>query len=161
MESASRTDEGQVYQLDKLMEETRSLAGKYRQATGQTLPVTHDLACYDAIRLLGLSAPGQLEASIDAVLEDGSKTIRYTIKGRVQFASNKGKQQRIGQLNMDTDWHYCLLVLMDDDYMPTEILQASHATIDEVMADKSANKRGAMSVAQFRKIASTVWSNND
>jgi hypothetical protein len=50
---------------------------------------------------------------------------------------------------------------MDDDYMPTEILQASHATIDEVMADKSANKRGAMSVAQFRKIASTVWSNND
>ena len=161
MEKAPQTDEGKIYQLDKLMEETRSLAGKYRQATGQTLPVTHDLACYDAIRLLDLRAPSGLEAGIDAVASDQPDAKKYTIKGRVQFSSNKGKQQRIGQLNMDADWDYCLLVLMDDDYLPTVILSATYDTITDILADKSSNKRGAMSVAQFRKIASTLWSAND
>lgn len=157
MNTAPASDQKELYQLDKLMEETRSLAAKYRAATGQTLPVSHDLACYDAMRILGLIAPVTTEASVDAlkVTDDGQQ--KYAIKGRVQFSNVKGKQQRIGQLNLDADWQVVLLVLMDDDYLPTSILSSTKAQIAEVLAEKAANKRGAMTVAQFRRLAESVW----
>ena len=157
MDMSQFTDEGQIYQLDKLMEETRSLAAKYRAATGQTLPVSHDLACYDAIRLLSLRPPQEVESAIDAIRDVDGEIEKYTIKGRVQFSQNKGKQARVGQINMDADWQSCLLVLMGDDYEATTILKADKTVLDEIMADKPANKRGAMTVAQFHKVSDVVW----
>jgi len=159
MNDAIKTQNPDVYQLDKLMEETRSLAAKYRAGTGQTLPVTHDLACYDAIRLLDLNRPVEVEAGIDAIKTSDSEPelLKYNIKGRVQFSNVRTKQQRIGQLNLDADWNLCLLVIMEDDYFPTLILAASRDSIDEVLKDKPANKRGAMTVAQFRIISELVW----
>lgn len=149
--------EPQIYQLDKLMEETRSLAAKYRAATGQTLPVSHDLACYDAIRLLGLHQPDEAESAIDAVMTVDSADHKFTIKGRVQFSNTKGRQQRIGQLNLEAGWHSCLLVLLNDEYEPTTILKATKETLSNVLSEKPANKRGAMTVAQFHKLADIVW----
>ena len=151
------TDEAQVYQLDKLMEETRSLAAKYRAATGQTLPVSHDLACYDAIRLLNLGQPAEAETGIDAVMTTDQEDHKFTIKGRVQFSNAKGRQQRIGQLNLEAGWHSCLLVLLNDDYEPTIILKATKETLSSVLSEKPVNKRGAMTVAQFHKLADIVW----
>lgn len=161
MTISTQSDELDIYQLDKLMEETRSLAAKYRAATGQTLPVSHDLACYDASRLLDLSHPVSQESGIDAIKQQDSEQEKYVIKGRVQFSNVKTKQQRIGQLNMDADWQFVILVLMDDDYLPTQMLRCSNETIREVLADKPVNKRGAMTVAQFRRIADIVWTSND
>lgn len=151
-----------VYQLDKLMEETRQLASKYRDATGQPLPVSHDLACYDAIRYLSLATPEKAEASVDAISTSDiadviEKDQKIQIKGRVQFTSSKGKQQRIGQLNLDGNWDCCILVLLNEDYDSEEIFAASKATIVEAIGDKKINKRGAMTVSQFRAIADTVW----
>ena len=157
MEEMQINDESQIYQLDKLMEETRSLAAKYRAATGQTLPVSHDLACYDATRLLKLQSPKEAETAIDATQMVNDKVVKYTIKGRVQFSNTKRKQQRIGQFNMDADWQSCLLVLMGDDYEATTILKADKTVLDKIMADKPANKRGAMTVAQFHKVSDVVW----
>jgi len=157
MTTATSSDERDIYQLDKLMEETRSLAGKYRAGTGQTLPVSHDLACYDAMRLLGLSEPESQEAGVDAIKVTGNTIEKYHIKGRVQFSDVRVKQQRIGQLNLNADWQVVVLVLLDDDYMPTSILSCSHEAVAEVLGDKPTNKRGAMTVAQFRRIADCAW----
>ncbi len=156
MDSTQLKDGTQIYQLDKLMEETRSLAAKYRSATGQTLPVSHDLACYDAIRLLNLQPPETVEAGVDAISNTDDR-VKYTIKGRVQFSNTKGRQQRIGQINLDADWGVCLLVLLDDEYQPTTILEATKETISTVLSEKPVNKRGAMTVAQFHKLADIVW----
>jgi len=147
----------EVYQLDILMEETRQLASKYRDATGQPLPVSHDLACYDAIRYLNLKTPEKQEASVDAISADAAQEKKFQIKGRVQFASSKGKQPRIGQLNLEGIWDICLLVLLNEDYDSEEILAADKETIREAIGDKPVNKRGAMTVSQFKAIAETVW----
>ena len=147
----------EVYKLDKLMEETRALASKYKDATGQPLPVSHDLACYDAIRYLNLSEPTAVEASVDAIGTDQFGEQKYQIKGRVQFPNSKGKQQRIGQLNLDGNWNICLLVLLKDDYQSDEILAADKETIYEAIGHKKTNKRGAMTVSQFRAIAESIW----
>ncbi len=147
----------EVYQLDILMEETRQLASKYRDATGQPLPVSHDLACYDAIRYLNLKTPDKNEASVNAISNDVSDGLKFQIKGRVQFNSSKGKQQRIGQLNLEGNWDVCLLVLLNEDYESDEILSASKETIREAIGDKPINKRGAMTVSQFKAIAESIW----
>jgi len=148
----------ELYQLDKLMEETRQLAAKYKDATGQPLPVSHDLACYDAIRYLNLRSPEKPEASVDAVGVNVLGGQKFQIKGRVQFPNLKGKQQRIGQLNLEGNWDICLLVILNENYQAEEILAADKATIINAIGDKKVNKRGAMTVSQFRAIAESIWS---
>jgi len=148
----------ELYQLDKLMEETRQLAAKYRDATGQPLPVSHDLACYDAVRYLNLKTADKPEASVDAIGLGELEGHKFQIKGRVQFNNLKGKQQRIGQMNLEGNWDVCLLVLLKDDYHAEVILAADKMAIREAIGDKKINKRGAMTVSQFRAIAEPVWS---
>ncbi len=148
----------ELYQLDKLMEETRQLAAKYKDATGQPLPVSHDLACYDAIRLLNLRQPEQPEAGIDAIGAGELEGQKFQIKGRVHFQNLKGKQQRIGQLSLDGSWDICLLVILNEDYQSEDIFAADKNTIAAALGDKKVNKRGAMTVAQFKAISESVWS---
>ena len=147
----------EVYKLDTLMEETRQLAAKYRDATGQPLPVSHDIACYDAMRYLNLKSPEKPEASVDAIGADVLGGQKFQIKGRVQFHNLKGKQQRIGQMNLEGNWDICLLVLLRENYQAEEILAADKETIRTAIGDKKVNKRGAMTVSQFKIIAETIW----
>lgn len=147
----------ELYKLDKLMEETRQLAAKYRDAIGQPLPVSHELACYDAIRLLSLRSPDKAETSVDALGVNELEGHKFQIKGRVQFSNLKGKQQRIGQLNLDGVWDICLLVILNEDYQAIEIMAAEKETIVSAIEGKKINKRGIMSVSQFRAIAESIW----
>jgi hypothetical protein len=61
---------------------------------------------------------------------------------------------------VDQDWDSVVLVLMDEEFTPTEIYEASREAVmdamDEVQQSKR-SKRGAMSVARFKNIAQLVW----
>ena len=81
---------------------------------------------------------------------------RIQIKGRVVFDETKGSP-RIGQLKLDGPWDETVLVLMNDDYEPCEIFAASRSAIEKALGDKAPNKRGAMTVAQFKIIARCLW----
>ena len=150
------TDSGSenAYSMSKLTEEARKLAADYRRATGKTLPLSPEIAVNDAIRLLGL-APSQDEG-YDAVYESDGNLRKVVVKGRAIFDESKSAQ-RIGQLKLDKAWDEALLVLMDEDYETTEIYRAERSKMDEVLAEKPANKRGAMTVKQFKIIATKVW----
>ena len=154
-----------VYNLEKLMEETRRIAAEYRRSTGQTLPVSAELAKYDAVRLLNLETLDSDEpqqASIDAYLEsaDGRKAVQ--IKSRVIF-SELGKQ-RVGQLNIEANWDLLFLVLMNEEYHPTYIYQLSKEVLESFYDSQDkhpkSNARGALSVKRFIALAEEVWSHN-
>lgn len=152
-----------VYQLEKLMDETRRIATEYRASTGATLPVSGELAKFDAIRLLGLEPPGVTERAVDALLkivtEDQKVQIqKVQIKGRVIFNPEK-PGYRIGQLNLDADWYWLVLVLMNDKYETTEIYRLQKSRLIQELADKHSNKksRGAISVRKFKAIAELCW----
>ena len=150
-----------VYDYDKLIEQTRKLARDYRQTTGQSLPLTSEIARYDARRLLNLAEPPVEEAAVDAVaMADGKVSQRYTVKGRAQVA-NDPSRARIGQLNTEGNWNFVLLVILDEDYCCESIFQASKETILNVLKDHPPAKRGAMTVAKFKAIANCVWSASD
>lgn len=148
-----------VYAIDKLIAETRRVAAEFRRSTGQTLPVSGEIAKYDAARLLGLNACEQRTDGVDATDREGGAGRRYQVKARV-ITSGKKSGARLGQLNPDGAWDRILLVIMDADYEPCEIHAAERADVLDALGDAAGSKRsnrGALSVAKFKIISELVW----
>ncbi len=144
-----------VYDLDKLMEETRRVAAEFRLTVGETLPVTPEIARYDAIRILGMSKADDDETGVDAYMHEDGEQIPCLIKGRVIFDESKGGR-RIGSLNPDAPWRRILLVLLEADYSTQEIYALDKDVALEAGIDL-ANPRGAMTVAKFRSVGTLLW----
>lgn len=145
-----------VYSFNKLMSEARKLAADYRHMTGNTLPISGEIARHDAATLLGMTLV-EAGGGYDALDHAGN---RVQIKGRVQFDGQKSKP-RVGQLRIGQNWDVAVLVLMDENYEPVEIFQMTHEKIKALMEDGVGKRRigrGAMSVARFRAAGECVWS---
>ncbi len=148
-----------LYSIDKLMHETRQLAAKYHQTTGNTLPVTGEIARYDVAKALNLKLIDDQTLGFDALGEADGQEVRILIKGRVIF-ENSRSSARIGQVKPDGRWDDVVLVLFDDNYEPIEMYLATTEDIVAALENKSESKnkkRGAMSVAQFKIIGQLVW----
>lgn len=151
------------YSVDVLMQQARQLAANYRRATGKTLAgVSGELSTYDAIRLLHL-APAPNQIGYEAIGTEQSGDLyndKIQIKGRTIFSNTK-TTYRIGQLKMEQDWDSVVLVLLNDDYEPFEVYEIDRETLAENVIDKQSKKakKGAMTVARFKKIATLAWSN--
>ncbi len=151
-----------AYSVDVLMQQARQLAANYRRATGKTLSgVSSELAVYDAIRLLHLNAVAD-QVGYDAIGTEQSGDLhndKIQIKGRTVFKDVKSTL-RIGQLKMEQNWDSVVLVLLNDDYEPFELYEIDRLTLSENVIDKHSKKakKGAMTVARFKKIATLAWS---
>lgn len=151
-----------AYSVDVLMQQARQLAANYRRATGKTLSgVSGELSVYDAIRLLHL-APAPDQIGYEAVGTEQSGDLHHDkiqIKGRTVFSDSKNVL-RIGQLKMEQNWDSVVLVLLNDNYDPFEIYEIDRATLTDNVLDKQSKKarKGAMTVARFKKIATLAWS---
>lgn len=146
-----------TYNFEQIMSQTRRLAAQYRNATGQSLPVTVELARFDAVHLLGLKELADAES--EAIWVEAGIEKRVQIKGRVIFPGGKSRQ-RVGQMNLKAPWDYTLLVIYNDEYQPDAIYRASRETIEQVLDTGANNKRGAMTVAKFKAIGEQVWPAN-
>ncbi|MEE4245372.1 MAG: hypothetical protein V2I33_08170 [Kangiellaceae bacterium] len=143
-----------TYDYQSLMSQTRQLASQYRAATGQSLPVTIELARFDAITLLNLEEIAGSTNTAYFNLPDGK--LLAQIKGRVIFSGGKSRE-RVGQLDLAAAWDLTLLVIYNSDYNPTGIYAASRAVIEDVISQTKSNKRGAMTVAKFKAISELIW----
>jgi len=57
-----------------------------------------------------------------------------------------------------------MLVMMDDEYEPIEIYEAQRSELLQDLQDNSDSKRkkrGAMTVAKFKKIGKLIWNSTD
>ena len=158
----SKLNESTTYSVNILMEQARTLAANYRKTTGKTLAgVSGELAVYDAIRLLNLQSVDD-NLPYEAIGSENAGDLendKIQIKGRTIFSDSKGSP-RIGQIKVSEHWDSVVLVLMNDEYQPFEIYGIDRESLEENSADKESNrgKRGAMTVARFKKIAALVWS---
>lgn len=145
------------------MEQTRKLAADYRRATGKPLPVSAEIANYDAARLLDLELIQPPPGGYDAIGRSGQwQDKKVQIKGRA-ILDEKKSGQRIGQLKVEQEWDTIVLVIMDDNYDPVEIYAADREEILESLDEQQGNraKRGAMSVAKFKIISNLVWNREE
>lgn len=148
-----------VYDVGRLIAETRKLAVEYRQATGKILPVTSEIAVHDVIRLMDLEGAKQGEVGFDAIGKGSRVGRRIQIKGRTLMSDSKSSQ-RIGQIKIEQQWDSIMLLLMDDTYEPIEIYEAQRDIIlaSVKKTSKKRRTRGAMSIAKFKVIGKRVWS---
>ena len=148
-----------VYSLDKLIAETRRLAAEYKRSTGQSLPVSGEIARHDAARILDLTLCEPRSGGVDAIGTGKREGQRIQIKSRILTEQSKSGA-RLGQLNTAGDWNTLLLVIMDEDYEPCEIYEATREDIkDEIdeAAGSKRSKRGALSIAKFKNISWLIW----
>lgn len=145
------------YAADKLIAQARTLAAEYRRAMGKPLPgVSTEIAEHDAIRLLELEPKAGEQGGWDAIEPESGDRIQ--IKSRAIFDDSKGGE-RIGQLKLNQEWDAVVLVLMDENYEPSEIYRAGREELSEYIDQSSSSraKRGAMSVARFKILGELVW----
>lgn len=153
-----------VYSVEKLIAEARKLAVEFRRTTGKALPgVSGEIAEHDAARFLDLELLKEKPGGYDAVGKGRREGWRVQIKGRVIFNESKSGQ-RIGQLKMDQDWDSVVLVIMDEHYETGEIYEAEREQVETAMQESAGSnrkKRGALSVAKFKHIATLVWTREE
>ncbi len=147
-----------LYSYDKLIEETRKLAAEFRRTTGTMLPVSGEIARHDVSHHLNLELNKENAAGFDAIGKNEREGLRIQIKSRVVGDCVK-PGHRIGQLNPDGNWDLVILSIMDDEFEPLEMYQASREEIIDAVEDANSNrkKRGAISVAKFKNIGKLVW----
>jgi len=146
-----------IYSIDTLIEETRRLAAEFRRSTGTMLPVSGEIARYDACLHLQLTASKDRNTSFDAIGTGDREGLKIQIKSRVIGDAVKSGH-RIGQLNMESDWDRIVLSLMDNDFEPLEMYELSREKIESMHSpDKKQTKRGVISVAKFKAMGDLVW----
>jgi len=148
-----------VYSVDKLISEARRIAADYRRATGKSLGgVSGEIAENDAARLLDLELTNDPSLGYDAIGKGSREGKKIQIKGRAIFDESKSGQ-RIGQLKVAQEWDSVALVIMNEDFEPVEIYEATREELSESIEDKpNKNKRGAMTLARFKHLAKLAWS---
>ena len=159
------------YNVSSLMTQTRMLAADYREQTGQALPVTEELARFDAINILGLTKIENqdgidaieravqnniIESSSEVATTEQASHEKYLIKGRVIFKSGKARQ-KLGKLSLQTEWDNLLMVIYDAQYLPIQIYKVKRKVIDKEMENIATDKRGSMTVAKYKAIGELVW----
>ncbi len=150
----ANTQKIDTYNVGILMEHTRLVAADYRNTTGQALPVTIELAKFDAIDKLGLQKADETDG-VDAISAN-DKTVKYLIKGRVIFKAGKARQ-KLGKLNLSAGWNQLLMVIYDPEYQPTEIYQVDRNIIEKELEKVTDDKRGSMTVAKYKAIGELIW----
>ncbi len=148
------------YDISLLMAQTRKLAADYRNETGHALPVTEELARFDAVTTLKLRKIEGIEG-VDAVSSEPLEheqlpAQRYLIKGRVIFKGGKARQ-KLGKLSLAADWNQLLMVIYNADYLPTHIYRVGRKIIEAELAKIAPDKRGSMTVAKYKAIGELVW----
>ncbi|MFN0046971.1 MAG: hypothetical protein ACKVOS_10940 [Sphingorhabdus sp.] len=144
-----------------LFQDIRSLALRYRNATGKPLGVTGELAELAASQILGVELAPARTAGFDGWLVRGGDRLRVQIKGRaVPWATRY--VGRCPAIKCGDQFDIVLLILVDNQTMqPREIWEADEKDIVarlSVPGSRSRNERHSMGISQFKSIARLIWS---
>ena len=98
----------------------------------------------------------QLRVMPRATTRRAGATERLQIKGCAVFG-DKRQPHRLGQLKLDKPWDAAVFVLMDEEYEPFEMFEATHSIVENALAASKPNHRGSISVSRFKIIGERVW----
>lgn len=143
--------------LDGTIEVAKAAARRYRELTGKPLGITGEVGEVLAARLLGVELAEARQPGYDAVGHDGR---RVQIKSRC-IPPNMKPGQRLGSIRLDYEWDTVALLLMDQNFEPLAVYEASRKVVEQELlrpGSKSRNERGALGVSKFKAIAQLRWS---
>ena len=137
----------------------KEVAKRCFQLAGKLLGITGEIAEMEASRLLGLELAPPRQSGWDAsrLREDGSME-RLQIKGRWMMNGYRSAA-RIGAIDLNSEFDAVLLVLLDENLSPSEILRADRSKVVMALTEpgsRSRNLRGQISISKFRQISTRV-----
>ncbi len=86
--------------LRKVIQEAKTVAGRYRRLTGKPLGITGEVGEFIAADLLHLTLTQARQPGYDAISKDGRK---IDIKSRCVLADSS-RSQRVGRIRLDHEW---------------------------------------------------------
>jgi hypothetical protein len=152
------TETAEARRVREILKAVKPLAAEYYRLTGKPLGVTGEVAEYVAAELLSLELAPARTKGYDAIRRTADGVCRVQIKGR---AFDKTKcSQRVGTIKKGADCDSVLLVLLENTTLePWEMWEAPYRKVEErlnVDGSKS-RERGALGVAEFKKLATRIW----
>ncbi|MFQ5958737.1 MAG: hypothetical protein ACE5LF_05145 [Alphaproteobacteria bacterium] len=142
--------------IGEVLDRARHAAIDYFKLTGKPLGITGEIGEYEVARLLGLELAEAREPGYDATDRTGK---RFQIKARRILQTGK-KTQHVGSIRLDHEWDAVLLILLDQEFQPTEIWEVDRQVVEETLREpgsKARNERGALAVSKFKSIGRQVW----
>ena len=147
-------------EIEEILSEAKVLAKKYKKLTGKPLGITGEIAEFAAAQALGLKLSAARQSGYDATRTENGKEVKVQIKGRC-VGSKPNPGQRLGKIRLDTEWDTVVLVLLDMEFEPLSMIEASRSAVEDALlapGSKARNERGALGVGKFKSIGTEVWS---
>jgi hypothetical protein len=146
---------GNEARVRELLATVKPLAAEYYRLTGKPLGVTGEVAEYVAAEILGLKLAPARTTGYDAL----RGTERIQIKGRA-YGKDAKPGQRMSRIKADAPCDTVLLVLLDNATLEArEMWEAPYASVVASLSrpGSKARERGALGVADFKRIARRIW----
>jgi hypothetical protein len=115
--------------IAEVISRARVVAMEYYRLTGKPLGITGEIGEYEATRILGLKLSRAREAGFDATDSVGR---RFQVKARCVARAGLSSGQRLGSIKLRHSWDAVLLLLMDEQFMPTAIREADRVCSRQV-----------------------------
>lgn len=146
---------GNESRVREILATVKPLAAEYYRLTGKPLGVTGEVAEYVAAEILGLTLAPARTHGYDAL----RGIERIQIKGRA-YGANAKPGQKLSTIKADSPCDTVLLVLLDNATLePREMWEAPFTSVATRLSHpgSKARARGALSVAEFKRLAHRVW----
>jgi hypothetical protein len=143
--------------LAHVVRDAKAVAKRYKKLTGRPLGITGEVAEYEAARLLRLRLAVVRQDGYDALRDDVGQACRLQVKGRCIRGRKHGQ---VPKIKLTAEWDGVLLVLLDDDYEPIAIYEASRDAICDALqrpGSKARIERGSLAVSKFKSIGRKIW----
>lgn len=143
----------------QILRQAKTLAREYYALTGKPLGITGEVAEYEAARILGVELTPARQAGYDAIERKEKSVRRLQIKGRCLLPNCKASQ-RLGSIDVTKDWDAVLVVLLDENFDATEMIEADRKAVITALSvpgSKARNERGQLGVRKFRSIGKLRW----
>ncbi len=141
--------------VQEILAMIKPLAVEFYRLTGKPLGVTGEIAEYVAAEKLGLQLAPARTVGYDAL----RGTERIQIKGRA-YGEKAKPGQKMSRIKADAPCDTVILVILNNaDLEPREMWEAPFSSVTKllVLTDSKSRARGALSVAEFKRIARKVW----
>ena len=141
-------------QIEKVLEEAKLLAIKYKKLTGKPLGITGEIGEFTAAKILHLKLSPVRQVGFDAIDEN---QLKIQIKSRCLM---NGKGGNLGRISSKHKWDKVILVILDSNYEPVFLYEANRKDIIGALnkpGSKSRNERGQLSINKFRMVGKEIW----
>lgn len=145
--------------IRSILQEAKDVAKKYRKLTGKPLGITGEVAEFTAATLLGLDLAEARQSGYDATRIENGREVKVQIKGR-SGPEKINPGARIGSIQLNKEWDTVVLVIMNQDLEPLEILEADRKSVTDALklpGSKARNERGQLGISKFKSIGYRVW----